>query len=109
MTVELNVVKEEQPTGVVRPAADPASYSHRDLLSGDFWRRIPAFADVDEASFLDHRWQMKNSITKADKLLEAVRGLASDAFLDDAAAGFAMAPMAVRVSPYMLSLVSLTK
>lgn len=48
---------------------------------------------------------MKNTITKADKLLAAVKGLASDGFLTDAAEGFRRAPMAVRVSPYMLSLV----
>ena len=100
-TVDLKLPRQR----AARPPADPSTYAHRDLLDGDFWRRIPAFKDVDEASFLDHRWQMKNSITKADKLLEAVSGLASDAFLEDAAAGFAMAPMAVRVSPYMLSLV----
>ena len=88
-----------------RPPADAATLAHRDLLDGDFWRRIPAFADVDEASFLDHRWQMKHTITKPAKLLETVQSLASDAFLADAAEGFRIAPMAVRVSPYMLSLV----
>lgn len=105
MGVELKVLEGESAPRAVKPPADPSTYAHRDLLDGDFWRKIPAFADVDEKSFLDHKWQMKNSITKPEKLLDAVRGLASDAFLDDAAAGFAMAPMAVRVSPYMLSLV----
>ncbi|MEM9862917.1 MAG: KamA family radical SAM protein [Myxococcota bacterium] len=105
MSYELKVLKDVPKPPALRPTAPPSATAHRELLEGDFWRRIPAFADVDEATFLDHRWQMKNSITKADKLLDALRGLASDAFLEDAAAGFAMAPMAVRVSPYMLSLV----
>lgn len=103
---ELSVVQEPQgETRKVRPPVDPATLAHRDLLDGDFWRKIPAFRDVDEATFLDHRWQQKHSITKPEKLLSAVSGIADDAFLDDAREGFRIAPMAVRVSPYMLSLV----
>lgn len=103
--VELPIVDTNETPRAARPPAAAKETAHRELLGGDFWRKIPAFADVDESSFLDHRWQMKHSITKPEKLLEAVSGIASDAFLKDAAEGFAMAPMAVRVSPYMLSLV----
>lgn len=78
---------------------------HRQLLEGDFWRRIPAYADVSEAEFLDHAWQARHSITNLNKLLAALRGLASDDFLKDAEAGFRSAPMSVRVSPYLLSLI----
>jgi len=87
------------------PAHEPETLAHRDLLTGDFWRRIPAFHDVSEADFLDHRWQMRNTITKAPKLLEKLRGLVSDGFIADATEGFRIAPMAVRVSPYLLSLI----
>lgn len=89
----------------LKPAVDPASLNHRDLLSGPFWQKIPAYAGVDEATFLDHRWQAKHTITRVDKLLAALKGLATDRFIEDAAAGFAQAPMAVRVSPYLMSLV----
>ncbi len=105
MDSQLSVVRDDGKEGRVRPPADPATLVHRDLLGGDWWRRIPAFAEVDEATFLDHRWQMKNTITRPEKLLAAVSGLASEAFLKDAAEGFRRAPMAVRVSPYMLSLI----
>src|SRR5687768_5595607 len=88
-----------------KPPADPASLEHRKLLEGEFWRRIPAYRSIDEATFLDHRWQMKASITKVPKLLEALEGLVRPHFIDDAAEGFRNAPMAVRVSPYLLSLV----
>lgn len=87
------------------PQGLPAPLAHRDLLGGEFWRRIPAYKDVSEADFLDYRWQMKNSITKVEKLLDAVQELANDAFIEDAREGFKLAPMAVRVSPYMLSLI----
>ncbi len=104
--MELPVVEgEKQEERKVRPPVDPETYAHRNLRGGDFWREIPAFADVDEESFNSHKWQMKNTITKAEKLLAAVKGLAPDSFLEDAAAGFQGAPMAVRVSPYMLSLI----
>jgi lysine 2,3-aminomutase len=88
-----------------RPSLPPDFLRHRDLLDGDFWRRIPAFKDVTEAEFLDHKWQMKHTITKADKLLAALSGLVPDGFIEDAREGFRIAPMAVRVSPYMLSLI----
>jgi lysine 2,3-aminomutase len=88
-----------------KPAAPPDALAHRDLLDGDFWRRIPAYKDITETQFLDHLWQAKNSITKASKFLEALQGLVPESFLKDVEQGFAMAPMAVRVSPYMLSLI----
>ena len=106
MVQELPVVKEGSETPrKVRPPVDPSTMAHRDLRTGAWWREIPAFADVDEATFHDHRWQMKHTITKPETLLAAVSGLASEGFLKDAAEGFRKAPMAVRVSPYMISLV----
>lgn len=102
MTDSLPVIETPE---ALKPPVDPATLNHKDLLSGDFWRRIPAYADVDEATFLDHRWQAKNTITRPDKLLNAVRELAPPGFIADAEAGFHRAPMAVRVSPYLLSLI----
>ena len=89
----------------VKPPVDPSSLSHLQLREGEFWRSIPAYADVDEATFLDHRWQSKNSITKVEKLIQAVQNLASPEFIEDVREGFKRAPMAVRVSPYMVSLI----
>jgi lysine 2,3-aminomutase len=78
---------------------------HTDLVEGEFWRRIPTYANVSETEFLDHNWQAKNSITSVPKLLNALKGLAGDDFFQDAEEGFRKAPMAVRVSPYLLSLI----
>ncbi len=88
-----------------KPTAPDAELAHRDLLRGAFWRAIPAYADVTEEQFLDHQWQAKHSITKVEKLLAVLRGLVSDAFVEDATEGFHRAPMSVRVSPYLLSLI----
>jgi lysine 2,3-aminomutase len=89
----------------LKPPVDPSSLVHRDLLDGEFWRSIPAYRDVDEQTFLDHKWQAKKTITRPDKLLKALQELASEDFIKDVEAGFAQAPMAVRISPYLLSLI----
>ena len=89
----------------VKPPVDPSALAHRDLRSGDFWRRIPAWKDVDEATFLDHKWQAKKSITKVEKLLATMQELVTPEFVEDVAAGFRMAPMAVRVSPHLMSVI----
>ncbi len=78
---------------------------HRQLRDDQFWRRIPAFSDVDEEQFLDRIWQMRNSLYGESKLMELMEGLAPDQFVEDAQRGFEKAPMAVRVTPYLLSLI----
>ncbi|MEO8212235.1 MAG: KamA family radical SAM protein [Myxococcales bacterium] len=89
----------------LKPPVEAEALEYQRLLQGEFWRRMPAYAEVPDSDFLDHHWQAKHSITKIPKLLEALRGLVSDAFIQDAAEGFRHAPMSVRVSPYLLSLI----
>lgn len=88
-----------------KPNVDPRLLAHRELKGGEFWRAIPAFADVTEEEFLDYKWQMKNSLYGEAKLMELMEGVAPKEFIDDARRGFAKAPMAVRVTPYLLSLI----
>jgi lysine 2,3-aminomutase len=89
----------------LKPRVDPESLTHRQLKSGPFWQQIPAWKDVDEAQFLSHLWQEKNAITTPEKLVGAVRELVSTEFIKDVEAGFGKAPMAVRISPYLLGLI----
>ncbi len=89
----------------IKPAVDPSTLHHRQLLDGAFWQKIPAYREVDEATFLDHNWQAKNSITNGAKLLSAVQDLVPQSFYADAAEGLLRAPMSIRVSPYLLSLI----
>jgi lysine 2,3-aminomutase len=70
-----------------------------------FWQQIPAWKDVSEEEFLDHKWQEKNAITKPEKLLSAVQELVTPEFIEDVKGGFEKAPMAVRISPYLLGLI----
>lgn len=88
-----------------KPPVDERSLSHRQLRADEFWRQIPAWKDVDEKTFLSHLWQEKNAIISPEKLVAAVQDLASPGFIQDVTAGFHNAPMAVRISPYVLSLI----
>ena len=89
----------------LKPPVDPSTLLHRRLVEGPFWQKIPAYAGISEAEFLDHKWQAKSSITNVGKLLATVKGLVPDDFFHDAEEGFKRAPMSVRVSPYVLSLI----
>lgn len=105
-SLPLAVVPSAATTGTgQKPAVGPEALQHRELLDEEFWRRIPAYSDVGVAEFLDHQWQAKNSITSTSKLLSALRELVPDSFIADAEEGFKYAPMSVRVSPYLLSLI----
>jgi lysine 2,3-aminomutase len=106
---ETQGAESKTPPPALKPPVSADALLHRQLLEGPFWRRIPAYAQVSEADFLDHGWQARNSITNPAKLLAALKGLVGDDFLRDAEAGFRSAPMSVRVSPYLLSLVDWTQ
>ena len=94
-----------EPIQHIKPRVDPSTLLHRNLLDGRFWERIPAYKNIDEATFLDHNWQAKNTITNPARLLAAVQDLVPQSFYDDVSAGFAKSPMSIRVSPYLLSLI----
>lgn len=79
---------------------------HRALQDGPFWRHIPAYADVSERDFLDHAWQAKNTVTSSAKLFAALGDRLSPELAQDIQEGLARAPMSIRLTPYILSLVS---
>ena len=87
----------------VKPPVDTATLVHRTLRQGEFWRTIPAYADVDAPTFLDHIWQGRQSVKTPDELLGTIVDLVPASFIDDVRAGFRHAPMAVRVSPYLIA------
>lgn len=89
----------------VRPPVDPASLEYRELREDEFWRQIPTWSQVSAEEFLDYRWQMKHSVNSEKKLLQLLDGWVDRAFLEDVTAGFHHAPMAVRVTPYILALI----
>ena len=70
----------------------------------EFWKAIPLWKDVDHSTFVNHTWQEKNAITNHKKLLKTIQDIVDDDFLEDAKKGFLRAPMATRITPYILSL-----
>ena len=83
----------------------PQAFSHRELLSGDYWRRIPGFREVAAEEFQTHGFQQRATVTSVEQLRATLGGLASNAFFDDLAEGIRNAPMALRISPHLLSLI----
>lgn len=71
----------------------------------NFWQQIPAYKDVNASTFASHKWQEKNSVTSVKKLVAALGDSLSPQFLQDVQEGFQRAPMAVRISPYLISLI----
>jgi lysine 2,3-aminomutase len=89
----------------LKPPAAPSQFEYKNLKQGEFWRHVPAYREIDEATFLDHLWQQKNAVKTPQELLATIKDLCSPQFFADVEAGFSKAPMAVRVSPYALSLI----
>jgi len=94
---------------LAKPPVDPAELEHRNIRQGEFWRGVPAYEDVDEATFLDHIWQGRHSVKTTDELFETIGAIVDPTFLEDAREGFRRAPMAVRVSPYMIASIDWTR
>jgi lysine 2,3-aminomutase len=101
----LPMVADLQELGAGKPQVDPSSLVHKELRRGSWWQKIAAYRTVDEATFLDHAWQAKNSITKVSKLVEAIKEMVPPGFIEDLEEGMKRAPMSVRVSPYIVSLI----
>jgi lysine 2,3-aminomutase len=89
-----------------RPPVDASAFAYRELRNDEFWRKVPAFAEVSRETFLDHLWQAKHSVTKVSKLREVLGDRVSPAFFEDVELGIKHAPMSLRVSPYILGLIN---
>lgn len=79
-------------------------FEHREFRDDEFWRNIPAWSSVSKEEFLDHKWQSKNSIRKFSQLGELLGDLVTNEFLADIEAGLKLAPMNIRITPYVFSL-----
>ncbi len=91
-------------------AKEPPSRSsiddHRTLRRDEFWRGIPGYSAVDANEFQTHTFQQKHSVTNVRQLRDTVGSLAPDSFYADLEAGLTHAPMALRISPYLISLIN---
>lgn len=86
-------------------APAPAPADHRALRDDEFWRAVPGYAHVTATEFRSHLFQQKHTVTNARQLRETLGNLVPEPFFTDLAEGMAHAPMALRISPYLLALV----
>ena len=101
----MTIVTINKKTNHLKPLVSEKDLEWRNLRRDPFWQKIPAWKDIDEETFLNYKWQEKNAATNIKKLLKAVDGIVSEEFVKDLEEGFGAAPMAVRISPYLLSLI----
>lgn len=71
----------------------------------EWWRSIPKWRDVDESLFCNGSWQERNAVPDLVRLQSVIGDLVDCDFYNDVAQGLAVAPMALRLSPYILSLI----
>ncbi len=98
----------DPPIKHLKAPVDPTSLTWRHPRRDAFWQQIPAWKDVDQETFGSYKWQERNAVTSPKKLVDSVRDLVTAEFIADVEAGFGRAPMAVRISPYLLSLIDWT-
>jgi lysine 2,3-aminomutase len=99
-----DIAEHEVPEPIKKPVTQE-ELAHTDFKTSAFWQSIPAFRDVSEDEFLDYRFQNKQSITNKKGLEDFLTGVVDAAFIEDVKQGLAKAPMNMRISPYMLSLI----
>jgi lysine 2,3-aminomutase len=87
------------------PSGGVALQDHRDLRDDDYWRRIPGFRHISRAEFETHLFQQRSSVTSVARLRELLGDLAGEGFYADLLEGMRNAPMALRISPHLLSLI----
>jgi lysine 2,3-aminomutase len=87
----------------LKDPADADSMNHRRINPIKDWKRIPAFKDVDESTFYDWKFQNKNSVTSVDALEKTLGNSVAPGFMQDVRRGTEIAPMVLRLSPYVLS------
>ena len=81
------------------------STQHREYRDDEFWRQIPGWKAVTKDDFGNHLWQSKNSVKKLSEVKEVLQSRISDEFLEDIEAGLKLAPMNIRITPYVFSLI----
>lgn len=79
---------------------------HRKFKDDNFWEKIPFFKNISNDEFLTTKFQNENTATKVDHLEELLEGIVSESFINDVKKGMHEAPMNLRISPYLLSLIN---
>jgi len=80
-------------------------FEHRTFRDDEFWRDIPAWKDISHDEFSDPLWQARKSVTSLKQLKETLQDRLCDELVEDIEAGLHIAPMNIRITPYVFSLI----
>ena len=81
------------------------STDHREYRNDEFWKEIPAWKNISREDFGNYLWQAKNSVKKLSEVKDVLQSRISDEFMADIEAGLKIAPMNIRITPYVFALI----
>ena len=81
------------------------AFEHRTFRDDEFWRDIPAWSDISREEFGDHLWQARKSVISLKQVQETLQDRLSEELVADIEAGLHIAPMNIRITPYVFSLI----
>lgn len=101
----LERIRQVEPPEAIKPSVPEISLRHRHFSSEPFWQRLPAFSSIEKEEFSKYKFQNRHSVTSAEELHEIIGDVVDQSFIEDVDKGLAEAPMMLRLSPYLLSLI----
>lgn len=81
------------------------STDHREFRNDEFWKEIPAWKNISRDDFGNYLWQAKTSVKKLSEVKEVLQTRVSDELMADIEAGLKIAPMNIRITPYVFALI----
>lgn len=87
------------------PRSAATSLEHREFRNDEFWKAIPGWSDVSRDDFGNYLWQAKNSVKKLKEVKEVLGKRIDDSFMKDIEAALQIAPMNIRITPYVFALI----
>jgi lysine 2,3-aminomutase len=106
MTTRLSLNMESQLIDAAALVTPVSSLEHRALRQDDFWTALPGFRGVAAEEFNTHTFQVRNTVTNVRQLRDLLQNIVSESFYADVEQGLKRAPMALRISPYLLGLIN---
>jgi lysine 2,3-aminomutase len=91
---------------VEAPSPTSRGLEHREFRRDHYWAGIPAYARTSGAEFHTPAFQARQTVTNLRQLRETLRDLVTESFYEDVELGLKHAPMALRISPHLLSLIN---
>ncbi len=89
----------------LKDPVDEEELQYRHFDDQPFWQRFPSYSTVSRDEFLDYSYQTKNTVTSLAQLNDVLAGVVGEEFIADVNEGMHIAPMNLRLSPYVLSLI----